>query len=290
MRERAYVFARSPIVSRDCQGCGPLSRPRNFASLSAMRLLIAVAQFLLCSLSAAAQQLMRPDVMGRSVALSSDHQLATAAGAAVLLRGGNAVDAAIAMAGVLAVVRPHMNGVGGDLFMLYREAKSGRVFGLNGSGGAGSGAVPQAFAARGLTRVPGTGILSVSVPGAVRAWEDALSRFGTTTLQQALAPAIGYAEGGFPVSTRLSLDFAGEIEKISNDPELARTYLANGSAPLPGTLLVQKDLAAAKRVGLKTAYVPRPLEYGAAGKLSPHNEAFDFTAVDFLDLAKQLGA
>lgn len=212
-----------------------------------MRSLIAAALLIVCALPTAAQQMMRPDVMGRSAAISSDHQLATATGAAVLRRGGNAVDAAIAMAGVLAVVRPHMNGVGGDLFMLYREAKTGRVFALNGSGGAGSGALPEAFAARGLQSVPGAGIMSVSVPGAVRAWEDALARFGTTTLRQALAPAVGYAEGGFPVSTRLSLDFTGELKKISNDPELRRTYLVNGKAPVPGTLLVQRDLAATLR-------------------------------------------
>lgn len=195
----------------------------------------------------AAQDMMRPDVAGRSAALTSDHSLATAAGAEVLRRGGNAVDAAIAMAGVLAVVRPHMNGVGGDLFMLYREAKTGRVYALNGSGGAGSGATPQAFAAKGLKDVPGSGIMSVSVPGAVRAWEDALRRFGTTTLATALAPAIRYADGGFAVSTRLSLDIGAEVRKVSNDPELARTFLVDGKAPAPGTLLVQKDLAASLR-------------------------------------------
>ncbi|MBK8249975.1 MAG: gamma-glutamyltransferase [Gemmatimonadetes bacterium] len=195
----------------------------------------------------AAQELMRPDVTGRFAALTSDHSLATAAGSEVLRRGGNAVDAAIAMAGVLAVVRPHMNGVGGDLFMLYREAKSGRVYALNGSGAAGSGATPQAFAAKGLKDVPGTGIMSVSVPGAVRAWEDALRRFGRTTLATALAPAIRYAEGGFAVSTRLSLDIGSEVRKVSNDPELARTFLVDGKAPVPGTLLVQKELAASLR-------------------------------------------
>jgi gamma-glutamyltranspeptidase/glutathione hydrolase len=208
---------------------------------------VAVVLFVLMTLPLPAQQMMRPDVAGRTAALSSDHALATAAGAEVLRRGGNAVDAAIAMAGVLAVVRPHMNGVGGDLFMLVRDARSGRVHALNGSGAAGSGATPAAFAARNLTSVPGSGIMSVSVPGAVRAWEDALRRFGTTTLQQALAPAIGYAEGGFPVSTRLSLDIAGELRKVSADPELARTYLVDGKAPAPGTLLVQKDLAGTLR-------------------------------------------
>jgi gamma-glutamyltranspeptidase / glutathione hydrolase len=192
-------------------------------------------------------QMLRPDVIGRTAAVTSDHPLASATGADVLRRGGNAVDAAIAMAGVLAVVRPHMNGVGGDLFMLYREAKTGRVYALNGSGAAGSGATPQAFAAKGLTEVPGAGIMSVSVPGAVRGWEDALRRFGTTTLAQALAPGIRYAEGGFPVSTRLSLDIDAEVRKVSGDSSLARTFLVDGKAPAPGTLLVQKELAGTMR-------------------------------------------
>src|ERR1043166_1065393 len=110
---------------------------------------------------------MRPDVSGWEAALSSDHPLATAAGAAVLRAGGNAIDAAVTMAGVLAVVRPHMNGPGGDAFLLYREAKTGKVYALNGSGGAGAKATPAFFGAEGLKAIPSTGILSVSVPGAV---------------------------------------------------------------------------------------------------------------------------
>lgn len=192
---------------------------------------------------AGAQGMMRPDVMGREAAVVSDHALASQAGAAVLRRGGNAVDAAITMAAVLAVVRPHMNGVGGDNFLLIREARSGTVFALNGSGRAGAKAVPSFFASRQATQVPASGIMSVSVPGAVRAWEDALKRFGTISLSAALQPAIEYAERGFPVSTRLSLDIAGESRKVEADSSLRRTFLAAGGAPLPGTMLVQPELA-----------------------------------------------
>jgi gamma-glutamyltranspeptidase/glutathione hydrolase len=185
--------------------------------------------------------------MGRDAAVTSDHVLASAAGADVLLRGGNAVDAAITMAGVLAVVRPHMNGVGGDNFLLIREAKTGNVYALNGSGRAGARATTAFFAAKGLKSVPGSGILSVSVPGAVQAWEDALRRFGTITLAQALQPAIRYAERGFPVSTRLSLDIAGEVKKVAGDSALARVFLVNGEAPAPGTILVERELASTLR-------------------------------------------
>lgn len=211
---------------------------------------------------------MRPDVMGPRAAVSSDHALASAVGADVLKRGGNAVDAAIAMAGVLAVVRPHMNGVGGDNFLLIREGKTGKVYALNGSGRAGSKATPAFFSAQKLDRVPGSGILSVSVPGAVQGWEDALRRFGTTTLRQALQPAIRYADKGFPVSTRLSLDIGAEVKKVAADSALARTFLVNGAAPAPGTLLVQKELAATLRViatgGARAYYTGAPAQKIAA--------------------------
>lgn len=199
--------------------------------------------FLVAPTAIAGQGMMRPDVMGREGAVVSDHVLASGAGAAVLRRGGNAVDAAITMAAVLAVVRPHMNGVGGDNFLLIRDAKSGTVYALNGSGRAGSKAVPAFFSSRKIAQVPGTGILSVSVPGAVRSWEDALKRFGTISLADALQPAIEYAERGFPVSTRLWLDIAGEIRKVEADSSLRSIFLVNGKAPAPGTMLVQQALA-----------------------------------------------
>ncbi|HEX6316667.1 MAG TPA: gamma-glutamyltransferase [Gemmatimonadaceae bacterium] len=190
-----------------------------------------------------AQTMMRPDVIGREAAVVSDHVLASAAGAEVLRKGGNAVDAAITMAAVLAVVRPHMNGVGGDNFMLIRDARSNRVYALNGSGRAGEKANPAFFSSRNMTQVPGAGIMSVSVPGAVRAWEDALKRFGSISLSAALQPAIGYAERGFPVSTRLSLDIAAEARKVGADAALRSIFLVNGEAPKAGTILVQADLA-----------------------------------------------
>lgn len=197
----------------------------------------------LLPLRLSAQAMMRPDVMGREAAVTSDHVLASMAGAAVLRRGGNAVDAAITMAAVLAVVRPHMNGVGGDNFLLIREAKTGRVYALNGSGRAGAKATPAFFSTRKMTRVPASGIMSVSVPGAVRAWDDALKRFGTLSLSDALQPAIGYAERGFPVSTRLSRDIAEESRKVAADSSLKSIFLLDGKSPAPGTILIQSDLA-----------------------------------------------
>src|SRR5512143_731551 len=175
----------------------------SLVSSSLRRVAFATLTLRLAAPVAAQLPSQRPDVGGIEAAVTSDHVLASAAGMEVLKRGGNAVDAAITMASVLAVVRPHMNGVGGDNFMLIRLAKTGEIVALNGSGRAGTKATPASFRDKGLNAVPGTGILSVSVPGAVRGWADALQRYGTITLSQALQPAIRYAERGFPVSPRL---------------------------------------------------------------------------------------
>lgn len=185
----------------------------------------------------------RPDVQGTRAAVVADHPLAAAAGADVLRKGGNAVDAAITMAAVLAVVRPHMNGLGGDAFMLIRDGRSGRVSALNGSGRAGSGAAPGVFRARGLDQVPSTGVLSVTVPGAPRAWADALRRYGSISLAAALEPAIQFAAGGFPVSEKLAADIAAASGRIAADPVLAAVFLPDGQVPAAGSLLRQADLA-----------------------------------------------
>jgi gamma-glutamyltranspeptidase/glutathione hydrolase len=185
----------------------------------------------------------RPQASGLEAAVSSDHPLASAAGADVLRRGGNAIDAAITMAGVLAVTRPHMNGPGGDVFMIYYDAKTKKVYTLNGAGRAGSKATPAFFATRNLKDVPTSGILSVSVPGAPQAWADALQRFGTISLSKALEPGIKYAEQGFPVTPRLAADFRESNRKLEADPELKRTFMSGGSIPEVGTTLRQPDLA-----------------------------------------------
>lgn len=185
----------------------------------------------------------RPEVQGREAAVVAGHPLAAAAGMDVLRRGGNAVDAAVTMAAVLAVVRPHMNGVGGDAFLLMREGRSGRVHALNGSGRSPATATREAMRALGHSEMPRTGIHSVTVPGAVRAWADALRRHGTITLDDALAPAIRYAEHGFAVSKKLAADIAASRDRIAEDAALAAVFLPDGAPPEPGTLLYQRDLA-----------------------------------------------
>ncbi len=182
----------------------------------------------------------RPDVRGTRGAVVSDHPLASQAGIAVLQEGGNAIDAAIATAAVLAVVRPHMNGVGGDAFALVRPAEGG-VYALNGSGGAGSRGTPEYFASLGEDDVPGNGSLSVSVPGAVSAWVDAHERWGSLPMGRLLAPAIRYARDGFPVSERLAYDFRTQGRGLRGPAR--DLYLPGGSPPSPGSLLRNPALA-----------------------------------------------
>jgi len=185
----------------------------------------------------------RPDVRGVTGAVSAGHPLAAAVGYDVLRRGGNATDAVIAMAGVLAVVRPNMNGVGGDAFGLFYDGTTKATIALNGSGAAGALAEPAFFRAAGDSAVVAeTGPRSVSVPGAVAAWADALDRYGTWSLAEALRPAIAYARDGFPVSWRLKADFESQGSAL-NEPGQA-LYLPGGGGPEIGSLLRNPPLAA----------------------------------------------
>jgi len=184
----------------------------------------------------------RPDVRGTTGAVSADHPLAAQAGLEVLKDGGNATDAIIAMAGVLAVVRPHMNGVGGDAFGIFYDGDTGEVTALNASGRSGALASPEFFAEAGVDAIPQTGGLAVSVPGAVAGWVDAHERFGTKPFNQLLEPAIHFARDGFPVSTRLALDFEAQGGDLN---EAGRSlYLPGGSPPAIGSLLKNPELAA----------------------------------------------
>ncbi|MEE4383872.1 MAG: gamma-glutamyltransferase, partial [Pseudomonadales bacterium] len=158
---------------------------------------------------------IRPEASGLHGAVTAGHHLASQAGLDVLRRGGNAVDAAVTMAGVLAVVRPHMNGVGGDAFALIRHASSGEVHALNASGRAGSAATPAFFRELGHERVPFSGPATITVPGAVSGWAEALRAHGTIDLAEALAPAIALARDGFVVSQTLAEDLSKAAPRLN---------------------------------------------------------------------------
>ncbi|MGE5242741.1 MAG: gamma-glutamyltransferase [Betaproteobacteria bacterium] len=185
----------------------------------------------------------RSVVMARHGMVASSQPLASAAGLRVLEEGGNAIDAAVTAAAVLAVVEPNMNGIGGDLFAIVHDGRTNTLHGLNSSGRSGYAATPAAFAARGLTKVPGAGVLSVTVPGVVEGWSQLLQKYGTISLARALAPAIQYAREGYPVSEIIATDWAVAARKLARDPAAAATFLPNGRAPKPGEIFSNPHLA-----------------------------------------------
>jgi len=186
----------------------------------------------------------RSVVMARHGVIATSQPLASAAGLAVLQEGGNAVDAAVTAAAVLAVVEPTMNGIGGDLFAIVHDGKTRRLRGLNASGRAGSGATPEAFTALGLKEMPVRGPLAVTVPGVVDGWNELLKAHGTISLARALAPAIAYAREGYAVSEIIADQWIGEEKLLAQDPETAATMLINGRAPRAGQVFANPRLAA----------------------------------------------
>ncbi len=183
---------------------------------------------------------IRPEVSGLHGAVTAGHPLAAAAGYEVLRGGGNAADAAVTMAAVLAVVRPHMNGVGGDAFALFYDGESRAVEALNGSGRAAAGATPEFFRDRELEEMPETGALAVTVPGAVSAWDATLERHGTISLAQALEPAIQLADEGFVVTTTLAADLSGATRLNQAGQDL---YAPGGEPLAAGQVLRNPALA-----------------------------------------------
>jgi gamma-glutamyltranspeptidase/glutathione hydrolase len=186
----------------------------------------------------------RSVVMARNGVIATSQPLATAAGLRVLQDGGNAIDAAIAAAAVLSVVEPTMNGVGGDLFAIVYSAKDKKVHGLNASGRAPAAATRDEFKRRGLNRIPLRGELAVSIPGVVDGWHELLSKHGTRTMAQTLAPAIRYAREGYPVSEIIADQWKSVEGLLAKDSFAAAAFLTNGKAPAPGDVMKNPALAA----------------------------------------------
>jgi gamma-glutamyltranspeptidase/glutathione hydrolase len=186
----------------------------------------------------------RSKVATRFGIVAASQPLAARAGAQVLERGGTAADAAIAANAVLGLVEPAANGLGGDLFALVYEAGTGRVYGLNAAGWAPSGLTIERLASKNIARMPGSGIYSVTVPGAVAGWEALRAKFGRLPLGDLLKPAIYYARNGFPVSEVIAAGWAESAPELARNPHAARTYLIDGRAPRAGELFRNPDLAA----------------------------------------------
>ena len=180
----------------------------------------------------------RPTIMGRSAAVVAGHQLATQAGVRMLRAGGSAIDAGIAMAAALAVLKPDACGLGSDLFLLYGDAKTGSVHALNASGPAPRLATRDAFADG---TIPSFGLRAASVPGAVDGWERALGKFGRMKLADVIVPAIELARGS-PISTLFASTLAKNEDTLRRFAATRNAYYPNGNVPQAGEVLQQPEL------------------------------------------------
>lgn len=201
----------------------------------------------------------RSEVMAGNGMVVTSQPLAAQAGLQVLMRGGNAVDAAVATAAVLSITEPMMVGVASDLFAVIYVAKDRKVYVLNASGTAPTGATLEHLNELGYhfdpknwgptSGMPPGGILPVTVPGAVWGWQAVLERFGTLTFKEVLEAAARYAQNGFPVSERIAGDWIlppalplrGCCSEL--DPDSVKVWYVNGRPPAPGEVFRNPDLA-----------------------------------------------
>ena len=190
----------------------------------------------------------RPLLMGTNWMITADHPLAAQAGAAVLEAGGNAVDAAVAANLVMTTVKPHMCGIGGDLFMLIHMAAGGTIDALNASGRAPAAATLEAYREQGYRQVPETGIHTCTVPGAIAGWQAALEKHGTLGLDTLMARAVPYAQNGFPVYPELVGILKEQRDTLMASGAAGETFLPGRAIPRVGQLMVQPQLARSYRV------------------------------------------
>ena len=214
------------------------------------------ALLLLIATLALAQDDMVNDPEGRDQARSmvitkfgivaTSQTLASQAGAKVLEEGGNAIDAAIAANATLGVVEPAMNGMGGDLFAIIYEAKTGKLYGLNSSGWAPAGLTAEMVRAKGITDMNRAGADRVTVPGAVAGWQALHDKFGTKSFERLLAPAIYYAENGYPVTE--IIQWSASEKAHAATPGFKETYMPGGHAPKVGEVFHNPALAGSLRL------------------------------------------
>ncbi len=187
----------------------------------------------------------RPELKGTIGMVATTHWLASSTGMAMLERGGNAADAAVAAAFVLQVVEPHLNGPGGDVPILVWDEREHRVRVICGQGVAPAAASVQALADLGLDMMPGTGQLPNVVPGSFGAWMLLLEQWGSMTVREVLEPAIHYAKNGHPLLERVS-NAIGTVEELfrTHWPTSAATWLPHGEVPAPWSSFTRPELAA----------------------------------------------
>jgi len=186
----------------------------------------------------------RSMVISKGGIVASESPLASQAGARILERGGNAVDAAIATNAMMGVVEPMMNGIGGDLFVIVYDAKANKLYGLNASGWAPKGLTIEHLHGLALKDMPQSGVNSITVPGAVDGWQKLADKFGRKKLKEDLAAAIRTAQDGFPVPEWDAAYWAEEVEYLRKDEAATSLYLPGDHAPHVGDVFKNPELAA----------------------------------------------
>src|SRR5688572_16124577 len=186
----------------------------------------------------------RSEVLATHGMAATSQPLATQIALDVLQQGGSAVDAAIAANAALGLMEPTGNGVGGDLFAIVWDPKTGKLVGFNGSGRSPKALTLSYFKEHGLARIPSRGPLPVSVPGTVDAWVELHARFGRRTLADDLAPAIRYAREGFPVSEVIASHWARNAPALADHPHFLEQLTLGGRAPRKGEIWKNPNLAA----------------------------------------------
>src|SRR5579863_8376855 len=181
---------------------------------------ILLAAFTLLPLFPQGREYGRSMVISQQGIAATSQTLASQAAAQILAKGGSAADAAIAANAVLGVVEPMMTGMGGDLFVIYWDAKTGKLTGLNSSGPAPKDLSPEHLSKLGMKDMPGRGIHTVTVPGAVEGWAKMHQRFGKLPWKDLFQPAIAYAEEGFPVSEVVQEAWASSLRSEEHTSEL----------------------------------------------------------------------
>jgi gamma-glutamyltranspeptidase/glutathione hydrolase len=185
----------------------------------------------------------RSQVIAQNGMAATSHPLSTQVALDVLKAGGNAIDAAIAANAMEGVVEPHVNGIGGDLFAIVWDAKTKKLYGLNGSGRSPKSLTLAEFKRRGLTYIPSTGPLPVSVPGCVDAWFELHKKFGSMPMAKVLEKAVSYAKNGFPVHAELASGLARVQANYGKYPNVANHYYPNGKVAVEGDVFKNPNLA-----------------------------------------------
>jgi len=190
----------------------------------------------------------RSPVRATEAMVATSHPLATAAALQLLKSGGNAIDAAVCAAAVLAVVEPQSTGIGGDCFVLYVPKGEGSVIAFNGSGRSPAAATTDWYREKGFSAIPTYGPHAVTIPGAIDAWCQLIGDHGSKDLAEILAPAIHYAEKGYVIHDRVAADWDRTAAQLSLDPHAARILLPGGRAPTAGEVHRQPELAETLRI------------------------------------------